>query len=902
VQRLTADQVRATFLKFFEARGHTPVASSSLVPSADPTLLFTNAGMVQFKDVFTGREQREYRRATSSQKCVRAGGKHNDLDNVGHTARHHTFFEMLGNFSFGDYFKADAIAWAWELVTHDLGIDPSRLAVTIFKGEDGIPADQEARALWKKVSGLPDECILELGKKENFWAMGDTGPCGPCAEIHFHQGDDLPCSAPVCLGVACDCDRWLEIWNLVFMQFERSADGKLTPLPKPSIDTGAGLERLSAVVQGVRSNYDTDLLRGIIAAGERVSRKTYGRNEADDVALRVIADHARATTFLVGDGVLPSNEGRGYVLRRIMRRAIRYGTLLGLEQPFLNEICRTVIEAMAGAYPELRENQSFILEVALREEEAFRRTLARGLGLIEEEMKRAEQAAEEAGSAGRRAEAEGRSIRSTKTLSGGLVFKLYDTYGFPKDLTEIVAGERGFGIDHEGYDKALAEQQSRSEFKGSGDKAIAAVYPMLRTELGDSEFTGYRELEGRAQIRALLRAGKRVDKAAAGEEVEIVTDRTPFYGESGGQVGDAGTLTGPAGQAEVTDAQKPVGTLIVHHAKVTSGTLHPGEMVTLKVDGDRRLRIRGNHSATHLLHWALKKVVGDHVKQAGSVVHPDYLRFDYSHFQAPPPEALAEVERLVNDQVRRNAASETQELALEEARRSGAVALFGEKYGDKVRVVQMGPESRELCGGTHVSRTGDIGFFKIQSEGSIASGVRRIVALTGDAAVRLVQEEEQQIRHAAELLKGSPKELIQRIEAAVRRAKELEQGLAAEKKRSATASSSDLMEGLREVKGIKVLSVRSDQAEPQALRELADKLRDKLGSGIVALGGEKDGKALLLVAVTKDLTSRYRAGDLVRELAKEVGGSGGGKPDMAQAGGPDASKLGRALERLYELI
>ncbi len=881
--KLTADQVRSTFLKFFEKRGHTLVASSSLVPSADPTLLFTNAGMVQFKDVFTGREQRDYRRATSSQKCVRAGGKHNDLDNVGHTARHHTFFEMLGNFSFGDYFKADAIAWAWELVTRELGIDPKRLAITIFKGEDGIPGDQEARALWKKVSGLPDDRIQELGKKDNFWAMGDTGPCGPCSEIHFHQGDDLPCAAKVCQGVACDCDRWLEIWNLVFMQFERSADGKLTPLPKPSIDTGAGLERLSAVVQGVRSNYDTDLLRGIIAAGEKISGKKYGKNEEDDVALRVIADHARATSFLVGDGVLPSNEGRGYVLRRIMRRAIRYGTRLGLERPFLHEICRAVIEAMSGAYPDLRENQSFILEVALREEESFRRTLDRGLKLIEEEIARLGKA-------------------KKKSLPGELVFKLYDTFGFPKDLTEIVAAERGFGVDHEGYEKALAEQQSRSEFKGSGDKAIADVYPRLRAELGDTEFTGYKETETRARIRAILKAGQRVPEARAGEQVELILDQTPFYGDSGGQVGDVGTLEGPSGQADVADAQKPVGTLIVHAAKILSGSLREGEAVAARVDAERRNRIRANHSATHLLHWALKRVLGEHVKQAGSVVHPDYLRFDYAHFQAPEPEKLVQVELLVNREVQRNAPSETQVLAIDEARKSGAVALFGEKYGDRVRVVQMGPESRELCGGTHVARTGDIGFFKIESEGSIASGVRRIFAHTGDAALARVQEEEAQLRRAAELLKGSPKELVQRVEGAARRIKELEQQLAAEKKRGATASSANLLEGMREVKGVKVLSVRSENAEPQAMRELADKIRDKLGSGVVALGGERDGKALLLVAVTKDLTARYRAGDLVRELAKEVGGSGGGKPDIAQAGGPNPAGLGKALEKLYELI
>ena len=619
--KLSADAVRATFLRFFEKRGHTPVASSSLVPSADPTLLFTNAGMVQFKDVFTGREKRGYQRATSSQKCVRAGGKHNDLDNVGHTARHHTFFEMLGNFSFGDYFKADAIAWAWELVTKELGIDEKRLAITIFKGEDGIPGDQEARALWKKVSGLPDDRIQELGKKDNFWAMGDTGPCGPCSEIHFHQGDDLPCAAKVCQGVACDCDRWLEIWNLVFMQFERSADGKLTPLPKPSIDTGAGLERLAAVVQGVRSNYDTDLLRGIIAAGEKISGKKYGKNEDDDVALRVIADHARATSFLVGDGVLPSNEGRGYVLRRIMRRAIRYGTRLGLEKPFLHEICRTVIAAMSGAYPDLVENQSFILEVALREEESFRRTLDRGLKLIEEEMERAK----------------------TKTLSGEVVFKLYDTFGFPKDLTEIVAAERGFGVDHEGYEKALAEQQSRSEFKGSGDKAIADVYPKLRAELGDSEFLGYREMESQGKIRALLRGGQRVEKAVAGDEVEIVTDRTPFYGESGGQVGDAGTMESPRGKGRRCGHTEAGG-----HAdcpprpRCSAGTLREGDAV----DAARRRGAAAAASAptTRRLTCCTGRsssVLGEHVKQAGSVVHPDYLRFDYAHFQAPEPDARA---------------------------------------------------------------------------------------------------------------------------------------------------------------------------------------------------------------------------------------------------------------------
>ncbi len=880
VGKLGADQVRSAFLDFFARRGHTVVPSSSLVPKADPTLLFTNAGMVQFKDVFTGRERRGYRRATSSQKCVRAGGKHNDLDNVGHTARHHTFFEMLGNFSFGDYFKADAIAWAWELVTGELGLSPERLAVTVFAGDEGIPRDVEARELWKKVSGLPGDRILDLGRKENFWAMGETGPCGPCSEIHYFQGDDLPCRAETCLGVACDCDRWLEIWNLVFMQFERGEDGKLAPLPRPSIDTGAGLERLAAVVQGVRSNYDTDLLRGLIAAGERLSGRRYGQDVEGDVALRVIADHARATTFLVGDGVLPANEGRGYVLRRILRRAIRYGTRLGLDRPFFHEVCREVVASMAAVYHDLAENEAFILEVTRREEEAFRRTLDKGLKLIDEAMARA----------------------PDRRLPGEVVFKLYDTYGFPKDLTEIVAAERGFTVDSAGYEKALAEQQARGEFKGSGEKAIAAVYPALRAELGDSEFTGYETTEGEATLRAVLARGRRADRAEAGDEAELIFDRTPFYGESGGQVGDMGVVQGPSGKAEVLDTQKPVGTLLVHRVKVTSGALAAGDRVTLEVDAERRRRIRANHSATHLLHWALKEVLGEHVKQAGSVVRPDGLRFDYSHFQPPAPEALAEVERLVNAQVARNASARTELLGLEEARRTGAVALFGEKYGDRVRVVQMGPDSRELCGGTHVARTGDIGFFKIQSEGSIASGVRRIMALTGEAAVRFVQDEEGAMRKAAEALKASPRELVARVEAAARRIKELEQDLAAERRRSSTHSAADLLAGMREIKGIKVLATRAPAAQPQAMRELADKLRDQIGSGIVALGGEAEGKALLLVAVTKDLIGRYRAGDLVRELAREIGGSGGGRPDLAQAGGPNPAGLTRALERLHELV
>ena len=885
MSKLSTDQIRASFLSFFEARGHQRLPSSSLVPRNDPTLLFTNAGMVQFKDVFTGREVRPYTRATTAQKCVRAGGKHNDLDNVGHTARHHTFFEMLGNFSFGDYFKEQAIGFAWELVNEVLRIPKDRLAVTIFRGEDGIARDDEAHEHWRRIAGLPEDRILELGKADNFWAMGDTGPCGPCSELHYFQGNDLPCQAERCLGVACDCDRWIEIWNLVFMQFERTgtADGaQLLPLPKPSVDTGAGLERIAAVVQGVRSNYDGDLMRGLVAVAENLSGRRYrAGNEEDDVAMRVIADHARATSFLIGDGVVPSNEGRGYVLRRIMRRAIRYGTLLGLEKHFLHEVCRSVIGAMDEAYPELRENQAFILEVSEREEEGFRRTLGKGLGLIQV-------AFDEHG--------------KDKVLPGAVVFKLYDTYGFPKDLTEIVAREKGFGIDEAGYQVALQEQRDRSEFAGSGEAAVGEIYSDLRNELGDTIFLGYETIAGRGIVRALLKGGQRVPRASVGEEVELVTDRTPFYGEGGGQVGDSGWATGPQVKLEVLDTKKPLGALIVHRVRISEGSLTMGESIDLQVSEAQRDRTRANHSATHLLHWALKEVLGPHVKQAGSVVHPDYLRFDYSHYQALGAEQLFTIERLVNAEVRRNAAARTEVLDLAEARQSGAVALFGEKYGDRVRVVQMGPNSRELCGGTHVARTGDIGLVKITSEASIASGVRRIAALTGEAALAHVQEEETAVRKAAELLKGSPKELLTRVEVAARRLKELEQELAAEKRRSASARSGDLLAAMRVINGVKVLAIQSEVPEPQAMRELADKLRDKLGSGIVVLGGDKDGKALLLVAVTPDLTDRYKAGDLVRQLAKEVGGSGGGKADLAQTGGPDASKLGRALERVYELV
>jgi alanyl-tRNA synthetase len=890
---MSSAQVREEFLSFFEKRGHRRVPSSSLVPQNDPTLLFTNAGMVQFKDVFTGREKRDYRRATSAQKCVRAGGKHNDLDNVGFTARHHTFFEMLGNFSFGDYFKREAIAYAWELVTKTLGLAPDRLATTVFNGERGIPWDEEAYQLWL-AQGVPPGRIHKLGYDDNFWAMGDTGPCGPCSEIHFHQGDDLPCleeaAGRSCRGVACECDRWLEIWNLVFMQFERKErDAPLIPLPKPSIDTGAGLERITAVVQGKRSNYDTDLFRPILDQVVELSGRKYGASEPDDASMRVIADHSRATAFLISDGVQPSNEGRGYVLRRIMRRAIRHGSKLNLNHIFLPRTVETVIQLMGDAYPELRENRSFVLEVTRFEEESFRRTLDRGLRLIDEEMDRLQRSGE-------------------KVLSGDLVFFLHDTHGFPWDLTQVIARERGYDIDQAGYEQRMREQRARSEFAGSGEKAIGNIYHQLAERLGETEFLGYEGNghEGEGTLRAIVIDGtSEALEAGPGPTVELIFDRTPFYGESGGQVGDSGQVTGSGGKtvAEILDTQRPVPTLITHKAKVKQGLLKVGDVLQLAVDGQRREAIRANHSATHLLHKALKLVLGDHVKQAGSVVAPDYLRFDYSHFAAPTSEELERVEDLVNRWIRENAEAKTEVMALADAKRSGAVALFGEKYGEQVRVVSVHPDSVELCGGTHVRRTGDIGLFKIVSDSSIASGVRRIVALTGLGALAYVRDLEHEVHKASELLKSSPKELVKRIDAIQKRIRELERKLEQAAAQSTSVSSKDLLDQAREINGIRVLATRVDPADPKVYRTLADQIRDRLRSGIVAIGGGNDGKALLLVAATPDLVARgINAAALIREMAKEIGGSGGGRADMAQAGGTDPSRIPAALEKLFELV
>jgi alanyl-tRNA synthetase len=886
---MTAAQIREAFLSFFEKHAHARVHSSSLVPANDPTLLFVNAGMVQFKDVFTGREKRDYVRATSTQRCVRAGGKHNDLDNVGFTARHHTLFEMLGNFSFGDYFKSDAIKWGWEFVTEVIKLDIARLSVTVFKGEDGIPADEEAASLWAE-AGVPKHRIHRLGKKDNFWAMGETGPCGPCSEIYVYLPDG-PVNEDDKPG---ESENWLEIWNLVFMQFERKeVGGPLIALPKPSIDTGAGLERVTAIVQGKKSNYDTDLFTPILATVETLSGKKYGGSWTShaDGAMRVIADHARATAFLVADGVQPSNEGRGYVLRRMMRRAIRHGdSNLSLTEPFFATCCYSVISALSEAWPELKAKREFILEVAKHEEVSFRRTLENGRRKFTQEVARL------------------KSVQLS-VVSGAVTWDLHQTFGFPSDLTEVMAQEVGFTVDMEKF-RLLKESAGDSESSLGSDKAIADVYLKLAGALPETKFTGYEGegLSGQGRVLAILKNGTEVSSAKMGDKVEVILDSTCFYGESGGQVGDVGAMQSPLVSLKVIDTQKPVPSLFAHTVKVEKGELTLKDTLSLAVDAQRRNKIRANHSATHLLHKALKVVLGASVNQKGSVVNADLLRFDFSHFSPLTEEQTEQVEDLVNHWIRDNQAANTNVMDLEAARAAGAVALFGEKYGAKVRVVTVHAESTELCAGTHVQRSGDIGYFRIQQEMSVASGVRRIVALTGAAAAGLARQQEKHLRQATELLKCSPGDLAKRIEQSQTKVKELEkQNDDLKVKISLTASVTStspmtgaLQVGWPEVNGFKIQVQMVETADVNLLKTLADRFRDQLQSGVVALGTTtEDGKALILVAATKDLVAKgFKAGDAIRLMAAEVGGKGGGKPDMAQAGGPDVSKIPEAFEQL----
>lgn len=858
-------EIRQAFLDFFHSKGHQVVASSSLVPHNDPTLLFTNAGMNQFKDVFLGLDKRNYSRATTAQRCVRAGGKHNDLENVGYTARHHTFFEMLGNFSFGDYFKQDAIKYAWELLTGEnwFALPKEKLWVTVYETDD------EAFDIWANEVGVPRERIIRIGDNkgapfasDNFWQMGDTGPCGPCTEIFFDHGDHIwggPPGSP-----EEDGDRYIEIWNIVFMQFNRQADGTMEPLPKPSVDTGMGLERIAAVLQHVNSNYDIDLFRDLIASVAKVT----GATDLTNKSLRVIADHIRSCAFLVADGVIPSNENRGYVLRRIIRRAIRHGNMLGAKDTFFWKLVAPLIDVMGSAGDELKQQQAQVEQVLKTEEEQFARTLERGLALLDEEL----------------------SKLKGDTLDGETAFRLYDTYGFPVDLTADVCRERNIKVDEAGFEAAMEEQRRRArESSGFG----ADYNAMIRVD-GASEFKGYDHLELNGKVTALFIDGKAVDSVSAGQEAVVILDQTPFYAESGGQVGDKGELKGAGFSFAVSDTQK-YGQAIGHIGKVASGTLKVGDAVQADVDEARRQRIRLNHSATHLMHAALRQVLGTHVAQKGSLVNDKALRFDFSHFEAMKPEEIRAVEDLVNAQIRRNLAIETNIMDIDAARASGAMALFGEKYGDRVRVLRMGDFSTELCGGTHAARTGDIGLFRITSESGTAAGVRRIEAVTGEGAMAILHAQSDQLNDIAQLLKGDSHNLGEKVRAALERTRQLEKELQQLKEQAAAQESANLSSKAEEINGVKLLVSELTGVEPKMLRTMVDDLKNQLGSAIVVLATVADGKVSLIAGVSKDVTDRVKAGELVGMVAQQVGGKGGGRPDMAQAGGTDASALPAAL-------
>ncbi|BBO73839.1 alanine--tRNA ligase [Desulfosarcina widdelii] len=871
---MTGNEIRQLYLDFFQKHGHRVVRSSSLIPQDDPTLLFTNAGMVQFKRTFLGEEKRDYLRATTSQKCVRAGGKHNDLENVGYTARHHTFFEMLGNFSFGDYFKEKAVDFAWDLLTNGYGLPAEKLWASVYLDDD------EAYDLWHKRIGIPESRMIRLGEEENFWAMGDTGPCGPCSEIHLDRGEEHGCGRPDC-DVACDCDRFLEIWNLVFMQFNRDEAGVMTPLPKPSIDTGLGLERMASVIQGTKTNFETDLIYPIIQRAEALAEKPYGESETDDVAMKVIADHSRAAAFLIGDGVLPSNEGRGYVLRRIMRRAIRYGRNLGLNRPFLHETARVVFDIMAPAYPELKEASAFITNVIENEEVRFSETLDNGLRVLNDAL------------ADIRAKGETR-------VPGDLIFKLYDTFGFPVDIVRDVVRDEGLTLDTKGFDARMEHQrkQSRSKIAFSG---ISDAYRQLSAAGEKPEFVGYGTLTCEAQVVLLVQDGNGVDGADSGSEVEVVTTATPFYGEAGGQVGDRGTITAPDMEMAVTDTIKDPTGIIIHKGRVQSGRLENGQTVMLTVDGDHRGAVALNHTATHILHAALRNELGDHVKQAGSLVSADRLRFDFTHFSQIAPDALERIEMFVNDRIRQNVPVDVEEMDMDQAMASGATALFEEKYGDRVRVINLETFSRELCGGTHTGRTGNIGLFKIVSEASVASGVRRIEALTGKVALAHVQQTNRIVQQLSQMVKDKPDNLVTRvasIQAAMKAAEKETERL----KTKMAEMQADEGGQVAEINGVKTVVQLVTVEKPAALRELADRFKDRIGSGIVVLGCEAGGKALLIVVVTKDLVNRFHAGNMIKTIAGVVGGGGGGRPDMAQAGGTQPQHLEKALDKARELI
>ncbi|MFP4167677.1 MAG: alanine--tRNA ligase [Desulfonatronovibrionaceae bacterium] len=879
MNRLSANQIRDKFLNYFQRHGHAIVPSSPLVPREDPSLLFTNAGMVQFKKVFLGQDKREYLRAVTSQKCLRVGGKHNDLENVGRTARHHTFFEMLGNFSFGDYFKREAIGYAWEFLTREMGLPGDKLYITVYKDDD------EAESLWQEVAGVPAERIFRLGEKDNFWSMGDTGPCGPCSEVHFDQGEDMACGPDCAIG-SCECDRYLEVWNLVFMQYDRDEQGKMHPLPRPSIDTGMGLERIAAVCQGVYSNFDSDLFSGLILAAANMAGVEYRRDEETDTALRVIADHSRAVAFMISDGILPSNEGRGYVLRRLIRRAFRFGRLLGLKDPFLHNTCALVIDGMKAAYPELEASRSFMGKVVFQEEERFGRTLDKGLVLLEQTLD---------------------DLRTSggDTVSGETAFKLYDTFGFPLDIVNDVAEKQGFAVDEKGFNRCMYEQKERAKaaWKGSGEKDWSSRFAALLEQGLSSEFVGYSGLQAEGRVVFLTsEKGETKTVLKKGEQGYVVCSRTPFYAESGGQVGDRGRISTPSGGAEVRDCQKPAPELTVHLVKVTRGEIGLDQEANLEVEEGKRVATARNHTVTHLLHAVLGNVLGDHVRQAGSLVDEKRLRFDFTHIQAVTREELDRIEEEVNAHILANHRVKEEVMPYPRAVEKGALALFGEKYNTDVRVISVPGVSMELCGGTHLETTGQAGSMCIVSEEAVAAGVRRIEAWTGWGALSHWWEMRSCVRDLREVLRVSPDQLPDRARALQEQVKILTREKQELMDKLSSFKGEDLLAEVREVGGINVLAREVDVPDAGGLRKAVDNLRSRLKSGVILLGASQEGKAMLILYVSRDLHDRFTAPELIKEVAAEIGGGGGGRPDMAQAGGPRPDGLPGAFERLESLI
>ncbi|WP_041230139.1 alanine--tRNA ligase [Deferribacteres bacterium DY0037] len=870
---MTGQEIRKKFLEYFAEHGHEIVSSSSLVPHDDPTLLFTNAGMNQFKDTFLGRETRSYTRATTSQKVVRAGGKHNDLENVGVTSRHHTFFEMLGNFSFGDYFKEDAIKFGWEFLTKVVGLPAEKMFVSVYND------DEEAAQIWRDVIGLDAKDIEYRGEKDNFWAMGDTGPCGPCSEIHIDQGEHTGCQSPDC-DRNCECDRHLELWNLVFMQYNRSEDGTLTPLPKPSIDTGMGLERVASVVQGVTSNYDTDLFLPIIKYIADLAGKKYGDSEKDNVSMRVIADHSRAATFLIGDGVLPANDGRGYVLRRIMRRAMRHGRMLGLEGAFFYKVCGFVVDFMKGHYIELADKKPYIAKVVTNEEQSFSRTLNTGLKIIDELLEK---------------------NKDSKTISGEDIFKMYDTFGFPVDLLADIAEDNGYVLDNAGFEQEMHTQQERAKksWSGSGEQRVADVYIKLASTL-KSEFVGYEELEAESEVAAIIKNDAQSETAEG--ECDIILTKTPFYAEGGGQAGDIGYIKTDTAVFKVTGTHKYGDGMIAMRGFTELGVIKMGETVKAQVDKTARRATERNHTSTHILHKALQMVLGDHVRQAGSQVNPERLRFDFNHYAPVSAEEIMRIEEIANEEIQANTALKKTYMNIDDAVNSGAMALFGEKYGNKVRVVEIGDFSKELCGGCHVDRTGDIGLLKVTSEASVASGVRRIEAVTGMAAVAGMQKLDALAKDGAKLLKTTPDGLYERMVELTDSLKDKEKELKKIADQMASKDAAGLMDDVKIVSGIKVLAAKLANGDADAMRKFVDTARDRIGSGVVVAGAVTDDKVIFVCGVTKDTTGKVKAGDIVREVAKITGGGGGGRPDMAQAGGKHPEKLDEAIANVEKIV